>query len=193
MDGYHLTAALAESVFKFLGSLAWPAAFFGAAWLFREKLVSLLPFLRMKYKDLDVSFRLEQAEKEAAQIPPPADPVLAPTPEEKSRFELVAEHSPRAAILEKRAELDQVIRAAAEPYLTQTSPKNWKTVPTTTAIRALRSQSVIDDRTSALLDDLRVIGNRAAHGADGDAITKEEALRFGKLADSTMQFIQMLS
>src|SRR2546430_842534 len=113
MDGYQFISSILQS----LGSLAWPISFVIAVWLFREKLNSLLPLLRMKYKDLDVSFRLDQAEKEAAQIPKaPPSPDLDPTPEEKSRYEKIAEHSPRAAILEKRAELEQVLRSVAEPH-----------------------------------------------------------------------------
>jgi hypothetical protein len=42
------------------------------------------------------------------------------------------------------------------------------------------------------LDDLRTIGNQAAHSADGAEFTKEAALRFGKLADSTIAYVKML-
>lgn len=194
MDGYQFIAAIVEAIFKFLGNLGWPAVIVISVWLFRERLNSLLPLLRMKYKDFDVSFRLDQAEKKAARIPaPPPSPDLAPTPEEKSRFEKVAEQSPRAAILEKCAELEQVVRSAAEPYVSTSIARSWKTLALSTAIRVLRHQNMIDDKTSALLDDLRVIGNRAAHAVDGDEFTKEEALRFGKLADDAVAMIQILS
>src|SRR5882757_545617 len=107
MDGYQFTAAMFQSVV----SLAWPASVVAAVWLFREKLTQLLPFLRLKHKETEVSFRLDQAEKEAAKLPPPApSPDLERTPEEKSKFEQVAEISPRAAILEARAELEDVVR-----------------------------------------------------------------------------------
>jgi hypothetical protein len=190
MDGYQFTA----SIFQSLVSLAWPAALVACVWLFREKLSALLPLLRMKYKDFDVSFRLEQAEKEAAEIPPPpTSPDLEPTPEEKSRFEKVAEHSPRAAILEKRYELEQVLKSAAEPFVSSSIAKSWKTLPVTTAVRALRLKNLIDERTSALLDDLRAIGNRAAHSRGGEEFTTDEALRFGKLTDEAIALIQMHS
>jgi hypothetical protein len=189
LDGYQLIAALFQS----LVSLAWPAAVFGSVWLFRDKLRTLLPLLRMKYKDFDVSFRLEQAEKEAAQIPkPPPSPDLEPTPEEKSRFEKIAEHSPRAAILEKRAELEQVLRSVAEPYLTATSPRSWKTLALGSTIRILRKHGVLDERTSALLDDLRAVGNRAAHSADDSEFTFAEAIQFGKLTDEAISLVRML-
>jgi hypothetical protein len=190
LDGYQFIAAMFQS----LVSLAWPAALVACVWLFREKLNTLLPLLRMKYKDFDVSFRLDQAEKEAARIPPPPpSPDLEPTPEEKSRFEKIAEHSPRAAILEKRAELEQVVRAAAEPYVPTSTAKSWKTLALTTAIRVLRQQNIIDERTSALLDDLRAIGNRAAHSEDAREFTIDEAVRFGKLTDDAIALIRVLS
>lgn len=182
-----------SSIVQSLASLAWPAAFVVAVALFRGKLAELLPHLRLKHKDTEVSFRLEQAEKEAAQIPTaPRLPDLEPTPEEKSRFERVAEHSPRAAILEKRAELEQALKTAAEPYVSPSIAKSWKTLPLTTAIRVLRQHKFIDAKTSALLDDLRVIGNRAAHGEDSNEFTRDEAVRFGKLADDTIALIRLL-
>jgi hypothetical protein len=189
MDGYQFTAA----IFQSLVSLAWPAALVACVWLFRDKLNALLPLLRMKYKEFDVSFRLDQAEQEAALIPaPPPSPESEPTPEEKSRFERVAENSPRAAILEKRAELEQVVRTAAEPYVSSSIAKSWKTLALSSAIRALRQQGIIDEKTSALLDDLRVIGNRAAHSSDSSEFSKDEALRFAKLTDSIIGLIRML-
>jgi hypothetical protein len=57
MDGYQFSAAIFQSI----ASLAWPAALVACVWLFREKLSTLLPLLRMKYKDLDVSFRFEKS------------------------------------------------------------------------------------------------------------------------------------
>ena len=155
-------------MFQSLVSLAWPAALVACMWMFRERLNALLPLLRMKYKDFDVSFRLEQAEKEVAQIAkPPGSPDFEPTPEEKSRFEKVAEHSPRAAILEKRVELEQVLRPIAEPYLSGTLSRNFRNLSLTELTRVLRQQGVIDEKASALLDDLRTIGNQAAHSPRG--------------------------
>jgi hypothetical protein len=43
-------------------------------------------------------------------------------------------------------------------------------------------QSKIYDNTSALLDDLRVVGNNAAHGDYVD-FTKDDAMRFRELVD----------
>jgi hypothetical protein len=132
---------------------------------------------------------LEKAEEESAKIDSPAASAdLGPTPEEKSRFEKVVEHSPRAAILEKRAELEQIVRPIAMAHWSgaTTSQPPSRSISLLTAIRILRKAGVIDERTSALLDDLRAIGNQAAHSEDGTEFTKDDALRFGRLADSAI-------
>jgi len=189
MDGYQFIASLVQSVV----SLAWPAAIVIAVWLFRGKLTELLPRLKLKHKDTEVSFRLEQAEKEAEEIEQaPVSAEMQPTPEEKSRFENVVEHSPRAAILEKRAELEEVVRVAAEPYKSEWSTSYRGRIPLTVAIRLLRSHHIIDEKVSGVLDDLRTVGNQAQHSTNIE-FTKEEALRFGRLADNIIKLIQLLS
>src|SRR5437879_4886551 len=62
MDGYQFVASLVQSI----ASLGWPIAIVLAVWLFRDQLIKLLPLLRVKHKDWEASFRLEEAEREAA-------------------------------------------------------------------------------------------------------------------------------
>lgn len=173
MDGYQFTAAIVQSAV----SLAWPVALVIVVLLFRRHLLGLLPLLRVKYKDLDFSFRLEQAEREAAALPKhPAEAETQPTPEEKSKFEKVAEVSPRAAILEARFEIDEAAKSLGQAA-------GFKGTTSILGLtRLLRSQEVIDPQTSALLDDLRVIGNNAAHNTDA-SFSFEDATRFRSLAD----------
>jgi hypothetical protein len=188
VDGYQFIASIIQSII----ALAWPAAFVLGVALFRGRLSQLLPFLRLKHKDIEVSFRLEQAEKEVQQLPSSiATPGLEPTPEETNRFEGVAEHSPRAAILEKRAELEQAVRSAVEIHL-PISKKSPKRVSIAPAIRLLKQANVIDEKTAALLHDLRLIGNQAAHDPEGTELNKAVALRFGRLADSAIRSIETL-
>ena len=69
----------------------------------------------MKYKDLDVSFRMHMAEKEAEKLTVTTDsPETEPTPEEKDRFEQIARLSPRAALLEMRGNLEEAVRSFAQ-------------------------------------------------------------------------------
>jgi hypothetical protein len=196
MDGYQFIAAIFQSLVSLLVSLAWPAAFVIAVALFRGRLSQLLPLLRLKHKDTEVSFRLDQAEKEVLQIPspPPAASPLGPTPEEATRFEQIAAISPRAAILEKRTDLEQTIKKLAEPYLNELQPQVSRPQTLRDSIRILRKQGIIDDKASALLDDLRVIGNQAAHEPDTEAVnSKVTAIRFGKLVDTVLRYVTMLS
>jgi hypothetical protein len=180
MNGYALTAAIIQAI----ASLAWPAAVFGAVWLFREKLIRLLPLLQVKHKDWEASFRLDQAEREAAELPPPpAVPEAKPTPEEKSKFELIAQISPRAAILEVRTDIEEALLFLAKAAKV---PSPGRHIAGLT--RLLRTQEIIDPQTSALLDDLRVLGNQAAHGA-GD-FSKDDALRYRALADNVIARLQ---
>jgi Domain of unknown function (DUF4145) len=182
MNGYQFVASLVQS----LVSLAWPAALIFCVWLFRGKVIELLPHLQAKYKGLEFSFRLEKAEKETKALPATvgAEPEL--TPEEESRFEQIAKLSPRAAILEYRAELDQALREFAQAIgMTETSKP-----PLGRLISALRESGSIDIHTSKALDDLRVLGNAAAHG-DYKEISEAEASRFGKLAERLIKQLRI--
>lgn len=170
-----------SSIVQSLVSLAWPAAFVVAVWLFREKLTELLPQLRAKYKDVEISFKLDQAEKEAAQLPPPEEP-SEPTPEEEKRFDQLATVSPRAAIQEMRRELEYAVSNAAVRHGLADKPQSLLM-----STRALRNKGIIGPQLSALLDDLRALGNNAAHGGPDVNFTKEEAERFRALAIRAME------
>jgi hypothetical protein len=181
MDNYQFIASLVQS----LVSLAWPAALVICVWLFRAKLVELLPHLQAKYKGVEFSFRLDKAEKETKALPPPVGSDSELTPEEENRFEQIAKLSPRAAILEYRAELDQAIREFAQAVgMTDTSK------PLGYLISAMRENGLIDVHTSAALDDVRVLGNAAAHG-DYKEISAAEASRFGELAERLIKQLRI--
>ena len=116
--------------------------------------------LRVKHKDWEASFRLDQAEKEASQLPAPTSATEAnPTAEEESRFKQIANISPRAAIMERRREIEEALSNLALKH-----GIDGRKAPMLQMIRILRgSEGIIDPNTSALLDDLRAIGNTAAH------------------------------
>jgi hypothetical protein len=111
----------------------------------------LMPHLRLKYKDLDVSFRLDKAEEAASQLPPAAQASDQPTPEERSRFEQLARISPRAAILEMRSDLEEALRS---PYRMSDPVNAYNGANLQVMIRALRKNSYIDEKTAGILDDL---------------------------------------
>ncbi len=179
MNTYQFIAAMFQSVV----SLAWPAAIFGCVWIFRERLAELLPLLRLKHKDWEVSFWLDRAEKEAAKIAPQVNSAaVESTPEEKSRFKEIAGISPRAAIQLMRGNLEEAVRSFGQAVgISNISPyMNYASL-----VRELRKNELMDASTSALLEDLRAIGNAAAHNQTNP--TEQEALRFGELAEKLIR------
>jgi Domain of unknown function (DUF4145) len=101
------------------------------------------------------------------------------------RVRRIAELSPRAAILEVRSELEDALRAVIQSAKLPT-PQAMSMAPLT---RLLRKEEIIDAQTSALLDDLRVIGNNAAHRPDTQ-FTKDDALRYRSLADQAISHMK---
>ncbi len=177
MNLYQFIASLVQS----LVSLGWPIAFVVAVWLFRKEIRSMLPRVRFKYKDVDVTFRLDEAEKVAKALPAPTPdsvPVLE-TQEEKDKFDKIAELSPRAAMLELRNELQGVVTDfGMYKGVIFKPPRNTLGY----MVRVLRNQAMIDVETTKILDDLRAIGNTAAHD-DRAEITRDEAMRYKALVE----------
>jgi hypothetical protein len=176
MDGYQFIASL----FSSLVSLAWPVAFVIAVLLFRARFLTLLPMLRVKRGEWEASFQLDQAEQEAKQLPPapPEAELQEPSVEEINRFDKLVAISPRAAILDLRSSIEESVRALAEA--------RWPGKPYRgmwTTIRELKNADAFDNNTFALLDDLRVIGNAAAHPTSSTSFTEEDAYRFRSLAE----------
>ncbi|MER8532101.1 DUF4145 domain-containing protein [Mesorhizobium sp. M1005] len=171
------------ALFASITSLAWPAALVAAVWIFRGELRPLLPRLHLKHKDTEITFRLSEAEKTVEHLPRSNLEIPPPTPEEISRFEKIAQISPRAAILEIRAELDSAVYGLAE------SSGEPRKLPFGNMIRLLRDHEILDSGTSALLDDLRVLGNRAAHETSHD-FSVDDARRYKAIADRVMGSLQ---
>ena len=171
MDLYQFVASI-------VGSLAWPSMILTALILFRRKLMELLPLLEAEVKG--VKFRFASAAKEVVkltleQVPSAGD---NPTPEEISKFEEIKKLSPRAAVLELAYELEEAVRGfAAGMGIDQ----NTRTTTLRGLTRLLRSHELIDEKTSALLDDLNAIGNVAKHGRELD-LTEADAGRFQQYA-----------
>ena len=177
------------SIIQSLTSLAWPIAIVVVFLLFREKLRALLPLLKVKAGEMEVSFRLDKAEEAVKELPPMVTDTVAPaTPEEIDRFYQIADISPRAAILELKNELEQLVRQLSFKYTGGTPlAKVWGFGR---SVRALREAGAIDSTASAILDDLRNIGNSAAH-ADTQ-ISKDDAIRYRNLVDEVRHRLEAL-
>lgn len=193
MDYLQFAAAVIESLVKLLSSLAWPAAVIAIVWILRERFSQILPFLKIKYSGAEVSFELDKAEKKAAELPV-ADAAKTPaTPPIDDVFERMVKLSPRAAVLEKRTRLEIALRQALE-RLSKINKMMPILVPAqnlASLAKAFADSGYIDRETLALLNDLRVLGNKAAHMPE--EWTGEEAHRYGALADQVIAVIDSIA
>jgi hypothetical protein len=178
MDGYQLTAVIFQSIAAF----AWPIALIIVAAMFRTKLAELLPNLRGKYKDVEFWFQKAEAEAEAL-TPTPQQFELAPAEvaDQLERFDQIAKISPQAAMLELRALLDERLRSLAEAHGIE---KGGRPPSMLGAIRGLQSRGVIDQPTAALLQDLRSMGNTAAHTTETFSLS--DAIRYRRLVERVL-------
>ena len=149
--------------------------------LFRGRLIELMPWILVKHKDTELSFRLERAEQvDVPRLPPPT-----PTQEELDRFDQIARISPRAAILVQRAELTGDLKRLAQMAdIPSAQQSNLALI-----IRQLQAKKIIDSPTADLLNDLRVIGNLAGHEQDRE-FSLDDALRFKDLTQKAISAIQ---
>jgi uncharacterized protein DUF4145 len=179
LDGYTLTAELFKAFMSMVAAFAWPAGILGIAWLFRKRLNDLLPKLILKHKEWQLSFRLDELEEEVKELPPPpANSEVAPNAIEITRLEQLAKISPRAAIMEARADVEQAVQGFAEAMgLTRDSYMR--------VIRTLGEKELVDSKTIRALNDLRHIGNMAAHNKSNP--TENDALRYQALAQQLIR------
>jgi hypothetical protein len=179
-----------STMFGHLVVLAWPTAFVVVAYLYRERLMELLPGLRLKRGEWEASFRLGKAEEAAAGLPPPVivvAPEEQPTQEEKDRFDELAKLSPEAAVMELRRELEDLVINTAMPLAGSAVSKGLTML---TATRILRSEGVINTQISQILDDLRNVGNTAAHVAGKAKLSYNDAVRYRSLATIVMNWLK---
>lgn len=167
-----------------IASLSWPTSVIGIACIFRREIRPLLPRMRLKHKDTEIDFRLDEAERAAEHLPPPSPESPPPSPEELSKFERLARISPRSAVLELRRSVEDVIRTLANisaPGPTYGSAR--------TLLRMLRIAGILDSSAVSLLDEVLAAGNIAAHESNA-VITYEDAVRFRDLAERGIQLLE---
>jgi hypothetical protein len=175
-------------------SLAWPSALVILVVLLREPISGLIPLLhRLRYKDLELEFgrRLEAAKSEAAvlQLPPAPSEALRPPQESEfiERISTLAGTSPRAGVLEAWRELEDAAASAARQR-GHIGPKQYHRTPAN-LVRALRKSSQVDSGIISLLEDLRIMRNRAAHATDF-ALSVDSAMEFAYLAERVIEYFR---
>lgn len=173
------------SIIASLTALAWPAAIVASVWIFRQEIRPLLPRVRVKHKDTEFSFRLEEAEKVVDQLPIPPSETPPATPEEISNFEKIARASPRAAVLEMRREIEDFLTSYANGFFGEISARQRSPRQ---ILRRLREQQAINSTAASLLDDVLSVGNSAAH--DSNAVfSYDDAMRYRSLVDHAIRIL----
>jgi hypothetical protein len=170
-----------------ISSLAWPGTVILCVILLRKPIAELIPLMRnLKFKGLEIDFgrRLDELEAEAdqADLPPIPPPTTEPPAEIGlgtdywETIERLSDVSPRAAIAEawRRVEwaLDDYFRR-----LGQERPPSYQGM-----LRALRAQDRPIPVAMGLLQELRVLRNRAVHARDFD-IDSHQAIEFAQLSE----------
>jgi hypothetical protein len=180
MDGYQLTAVIFQSVAAF----AWPIAFIAVAAMFKQKLADMLPNLRGKYQDVEFWFQKAEAEAEGLPALAKRQAPTVETVEQLDRFAQIARISPQAAMLELRALLDDRLRSVANFHGLE---KGERPVSILGAIKGLQAKKVIDSGTAVLLQDLRAMGNTAAHTTA--AFSLSDATRYKSLVEQVLRVL----
>lgn len=179
MDFWSFVASL-------VSSLAWPGTLVVLVIILRKPIAELIPLLRnLRYKGLELDFDrgLEKLEAEAdrAELPPIA-PTTAPPDEPPfeeeywGTIERLSDVSPRAAV----AEAWRRVEWAVDEYfkrLGQETPNSYQGM-----LRAITAQNREVPPAMRLLQDLRVLRNKAVHAWEFD-IDKMRAIEFAQLAE----------
>ncbi|NSL22830.1 DUF4145 domain-containing protein [Agrobacterium tumefaciens] len=173
------------SLFASLVSLAWPVAIVLSVWIFRAELKRILPQLRLKHNETEISFRLDSAERTADTLPQPPSSAAQPTVEELSSFASLAKQSPRSALVEMRREVEELLFTQAKRSGITVAGR----ITTRQLLRHLRKSNVIGPQAGRLLDDILAIGNSAAHASDVE-FTFEDAMRYRDIVDRVKYLVE---
>lgn len=174
------------AMFQSLVSVAWPVAVVASVWIFRNEIRNLLPKFQLKHNGTEISFRFNEAEKAADELPPPPEEALPASPTEISRFQHLADVSPRAALVEIRREVQDALSAAAARH----GVEDAKRYGSRQLLRKLESTGKLDRSVFSLLDEITSIGNIAAHDSSVE-FSKEQALKYKDLADKAIALLDV--
>ena len=191
-----------EFIASLIGSLAWPATAVTLAVIFRKPLGRvLLTLTALRFKDLELDFKREFSELEAAakavkleapEVEPkpigPGQPVARRLEEE---IEAVAAISPAAAIPLAWSAVEAELMSAVQ--LLAVSPDYPPYNSAVQNLRLLREYAALDEDTYVVLDRMRQLRNRAVHGRmPPDTVSSHEAAEFGRFAQNVIGRLRAL-
>ena len=120
-----------------------------------------------------------------APVPPPSRNVV----EDHERFERIAAISPRAAVLEAFTVVDNMLKERLLSFGVVSDASGVSGVRSTDAIVEAERIGLLDDAAVEVWKNLRALSNTARHES-GLAVTREQALDYGRLAAQLLTTIQ---
>jgi hypothetical protein len=172
-----------------VGSLAWPLTIVTVVLIFRRQLLKVAPWLReVEVGNVKMKFaeQLAKAATVADDIQPQPNAVQsAELPAAAlDRDLLVAEHAPKALVIESWMTVEQALERAAEHL--KTGSVVLRLPPTRRVLESLQEQGSITTATAQTIKYLRELRNQAAH-TPNFAITTEQALEYTRLARKVVE------
>lgn len=182
-----------KAIFSLAGSLAWPAVALVIIFLFKTQLAQLWErLLSLDVPGLKVTFaqKLQTVEEQVSEEAQAAGGDVAFRRGARvidDKFAQLVSLAPAAAIITKWADVDSALRELARRRDVSVGPN----LQPMYVINELFSAGVIGARPAKILHELRSLRNLAAHPASGvaDSITKDQAVRFGVMADEMLSLL----
>jgi hypothetical protein len=181
MDTKQFIASLASS-------LAWPAAVFAIALLFRKQLADLLtgPLRRLKAGpggvELEFERILPKVQAQVAATKPGDRRPIEPSSDELAE---VAQRSPAAAILGAYARLETELRTR----LVKAGDERADKLAGQRLVHAALEHGLISEQTAEGIEGVTLLRNLSAHGREGD-LSVERALDYITLVDALLYAIR---
>lgn len=178
-----------------IGQLIWPIVAVVIAFILRKPLRSLAGSSRIKEVEagpngvkLAFDYILDSAEEVAVERvdPTPDDPATGKPRDDsgvafRKEMALLADVSPRAAVMESHARIETLLRSALLPVMQHVEPYGRRPVVMRDLTNFAVSVGIIDADEERILRDLSSLRNLVAHESD-TVISRDDAMRYIDLA-----------
>lgn len=176
---------------RIIEALAWPGVALIALFVLRGPIADLIPMLqRLKYKDLELEFErdLDKLREEARDarskttLPPSDESVVADL---DYYLQQVRESSPRNAVIEAWLGLESSAVSTATHF--KLMPEQAR-VTASSALKALVTAGVLSDNDMRIINELRLLRNKAVHELSA-SISEYEAAKFLEISRDVSDII----
>lgn len=156
-----------SAIVELVKALAWPVSVFAMIFLLRKPIQGLIGSIRegrVKYKDLEFTFKrdLEEARQSIELLPQqPVSALRAPAEPEISDLMALAQVSPRAAVIEAWTRLEAAATEFAQKHAPPDIAKHRR--PSVIFLEVLRRNDAIPAAVMTAIQKLRDIRNRTVH------------------------------